>query len=257
VLEKRIRSSRNLYDWKKAVSYVTLVIGIVIFVRIWFGGFKSLATYFGLLSAGIAIALKDMLVSLVGWIFIIWRKPFVVGNRIQIGDISGDVIDLRPFQFTVLEIGNWVKGDQSTGRMVHVPNSFVFTHALSNYDLGFSYIWNEIPVLVTFESNWELAKSTLINIANSNTLSITGEVRKEIEAAARKYLIIYNNLVPTVITSVEDSGILLTVRYLTKIRRRRETTEVIWEDILRQFAAHDDIDLAYNTIRILKEERQA
>jgi len=254
IIDKRISTPKSLYSWKKTTSSIILILSILGVVRIWLGSFTSLATYTGLVSAGIAIALKDMLVNLAGWVFIMWRKPFEVGNRIQIGDTAGDVIDVRPFQFTVLEIGNWVKADQSTGRMVHIPNGFVFTNVLSNYDSGFKYIWNEVPVMVTFESNWEKAKQLLSAIASDKALPITGVIQKEIEAAAKKYLIIYNKLTPVVYTSVEDSGILLTIRYLTEIRQRRNSVEVIWEEILRQFAMNKDIDLAYHTIRLYKTE---
>ena len=76
------------------------------------------------------------------------------------------LIDLRIFQFTLMEIGNWVDADQSTGRIVHVPNGSVFVTPLANYAKGFQYIWNEIPVLVTFESDWRRAKEILEGIAN-------------------------------------------------------------------------------------------
>jgi len=90
-----------------------------------------------LLSAGIAIALKDVFVNLAGFIFIMWRQPLEVGHRIQIGEVAGDVVDIRPFQFTILEIGNWVDADQSTGRMIHIPNGKIFTENLANYHFGF------------------------------------------------------------------------------------------------------------------------
>jgi small-conductance mechanosensitive channel len=234
------------------MSYVVLIVGFIFLGKIWFGGTKSLVTYIGLLSAGIAIALKDMLSNLAGWIFIMWRRPFEVGNRIQIGETAGDVIDTRPFQFTVLEIGNWVKADQSTGRIVHIPNNLIFTQALCNYDSGFRYIWHEIPVLLTFESNWETAKKILTEIANDKAMTITKDVKREIDISAKKYMIIYNKLTPIVFTSVEDSGILLTIRFLTEVRKRRSVTEQVWEEILRQFATHDDIQLAYPTMRIVK-----
>ena len=95
-------------------------------------GLRSLGTFLGLLSAGLAIALKDVVASMAGWIFILWRRPFQLGDRIQIGDRAGDVVDLRLFQFTLLEIGNWVDADQSTGRSIHVPNGAVFTEPLFN-----------------------------------------------------------------------------------------------------------------------------
>ena len=249
LIEKRVQDPKSKYKWKKTVSYLIVFFGFILVGRIWFEGIQSLATFLGLLSAGLAIALKDVVTNFAGWIFILWRKPFVVGNRIQIGDKSGDVIDIRPFQYTILEIGNWVKADQSTGRMIHIPNSMVFVHPLGNYDAGFKYIWNEIPVLITFESDWKKAKTILQKIADNNALELTSEVEEEIKIAAKKFLIFYHKLTPAVYTSVEDSGVLLTIRYLTEIRKRRGTSQAIWEDILNDFAKHDDINLAYPTIR--------
>lgn len=249
LIDRRVENVRSKYKWKKSSSYIFVFIGFILVGRIWFEGIQSLATFLGLLSAGLAIALKDLVANFAGWLFIVWRRPFEVGNRIQIGDKAGDVIDLRPFQFTILEIGNWVKADQSTGRMIHIPNGLIFTQPLCNYDYGFKYIWNEIPVLITFESNWQKAKEILQKTADDNALEITAEVDEEIRKAARKFLIFYKKLTPKVYTSVEDSGVLLTIRYLTEIRTRRGTTEAIWEDVLNQFAKHDDINLAYPTIR--------
>jgi small-conductance mechanosensitive channel len=249
IIEKRIHNMRSQFSWKKGSTYAIVTIGSIVVGRVWFEGIQSLATFFGLLSAGIAIALKDLFADLAGWIFIISRKPFEVGNRIQIGEHSGDVIDLRPFQFTVLEIGNWVDADQSTGRMIHIPNGMIFTHPLSNYDKGFKYIWNEIPVLITFESDWHKAKEILQTIANEKALAITTDVEKELRETSRKYLIFYNKLTPTIYTSVKDSGVLLTIRYLSEIRKRRSSTEEIWEALLNEFAKHDDIALAYPTFR--------
>src|SRR5437870_943240 len=101
--------SRLRYRWQKATAYITTPIALLIVGRIWFAGFQSIATFLGLVSAGIAIALKDILVNLAGWVFIIWRRPFALGDRIQIGQHAGDVIDVRLFQFTLNEIGNWVQ----------------------------------------------------------------------------------------------------------------------------------------------------
>lgn len=137
---------------------------MIVIIELWSGSFVSFSTYFGLLSAGLAIALKDLVINIAAWGFIPARWPFEVGDRIEIGQISGDVIDQRIFQFTLMEIGNWVKGDQSTGRIIHIPNQQVFTMPLANYNKGFQYIWNELNIVVTFESNWEKAKKLLMKL---------------------------------------------------------------------------------------------
>ena len=148
--------------------------------------------------------------NLVGWAFILWRRPFEVGDRIQIGDTAGDVIDLRIFQFTLLEIGNWVDADQSTGRVIHVNNGQVFTLSVANFSKGFEYIWNEVPVLVTFESNWEKAKGILGAIAAKHGEDLSTAAEEKLRQAARKFMIFYSKLTPTVYTSVRDCGVLLT-----------------------------------------------
>ena len=249
VVNRQVDDIRMRYRWRKTTLYVVVPIGILIVGRIWFEGVASLATYLGLLSAGVAIALKDPLVNLAGWGFIIWRRPFEVGDRIQIGDYRGDVIDLRIFQFTLMEIGNWVDADQSTGRIIHLPNGFVFSQALANYSKGFQFIWNELVILITFESNWKAAREILREIADRHAKDVTKEAQAKVRAVAERFMIFYRNLTPIVYTNVKDSGVELTIRYLCDPRRRRGTAQGIWHDVLDAFAERDDIDSAYPTIR--------
>jgi len=237
------------YRWQKGLTYITVIIGLLMVGRVWFAGMQSLATYLGLLSAGIAIALKDLIVSLAAWLFLIWRRPFSVGDRIQIGQYFGDVIDLRIFKFTLLEIGNWVDADQSTGRIMHIPNLMVLTEPIANYSKGFQYIWNEISVLVTFESDWKKAKEILKNIGSRHAEHLSSAAEKKLKEASKKYMIFYTTLTPTVYTAVKDCGVQLTIRYLIEPRSRRVSEQAIWEDILNEFAACDDIDFAYPTQR--------
>jgi len=249
VVRSRTDNVRTLYSWRKSSAYITVLLALLILGRVWFVGLGELTTYFGLLSAGIAIALRDPLVNLAGWVFLIWRRPFEVGDRIQIGENRGDVIDLRIFQFTLMEIGNWVDADQSTGRVIHIPNGKVFTEMQANYSKGFRYIWNELPILITFESNWQKAKEILEEIASRHAAHLTEAAAKRVREASRKFMIFYTKLTPTVYTSVKDCGVLLTVRYLCDPRDRRGTEQSIWEDVLKEFAKVDDIDFAYPTVR--------
>jgi small-conductance mechanosensitive channel len=245
----RKKDVRTQYNIRKSVSYTTFVFGIFLVGRIWFQGIQSLSTYLGLVSAGLAIALQVPLVNLAGWAFILWRKPFSVGDRVQIGDQRGDVIDQRIFMFTLMEIGNWVDADQSTGRVIHIPNGKVFNETLANYSRGFQYLWHEVPVLVTFESDWRKAKKILLDIAKNHAEELSGSAERRVRQAAKKLMIFFSVLTPTVYTTVKDSGVLLTMRLLCEPRARRGMEQAIWEDILDEFAKHDDIDFAYPTQR--------
>ena len=249
---RRVHDPWSRYRWRKSLTYVFMVAGIIIVGRMWFAGVQALATFFGLLSAGLAIALKEPVSNLAGWAFIMWRRPFEVGDRVQIGAHAGDVIDLGVFQFTLNEIGAWVQADQSTGRIIHVPNGKVFTDPVANYNKGFRYIWNEVPVVVTFESDWRKAKHILGKIALKHAEHLTAQAEQELLAASQQYLINYRKLTPIVYTNVVDYGVQLTIRYLIEPRKRRGTEHAIWEDILTEFADCEDIDLAYHTTRSFK-----
>lgn len=249
VVDRRIDDVRSRYRWAKGSAYAAFVLVILFVVAIWFQWFGSLGTFLGLLTAGLAIALKDPVVDLAGWVFILWRRPFDIGDRVQIAGRAGDVMDIRLFQFSILEIGNWVDADQSTGRIIHIPNAKVFTDTMANYTAHFDYLWNEVGVLVTFESDWRKAKRILKEIADEHASGVSDEAERSLRKASRRVLIFYPTLTPIVYTSVKDSGVMLTLRYLCKPRARRGTSEVIWEAMLDRFAAEADIDLAYPTYR--------
>ena len=250
IICRKIEDVRSLYRWQKMISHSAVIITLLFVVSIWLSGVHSIATFLGLLSAGLAIALKDPLANLAGWGFIVWRRPFEVGDRIEIGKYAGDVVDIRIFQFTILEIRNWVDADQSTGRIIHIPNQQVFTESLANYTMEFSYIWNEIPVRITFESDWMRAKYLLMEVVNRHADDVSEQVKNQVHDAAQRFLIIYTKLTPIVYTSVKDYGICLTLRYMCEARHRRSSEQTMWEDILRVFAREPHIQFAYPTQRI-------
>lgn len=249
VLERRIDDPSRRYIATKTIDYLLGLVSVLVLLRIWLGGISGLAASIGIISAGLAIALHAPLTNLAGWIFLTIRRPFVVGDRIQIGDHAGDVIDMRLFAFSLVEIGNWVDADQSTGRILHIPNGQVFQQTVANYTQGFNFIWDEMPVTVTFESDWRKAKRILTEIIGRHNAIESKHAQQEVRKAASKFLIKYEHLTPIVWTSVADIGVTLTIRYLTDPRRRRSTENAIWEDVLDAFWAADDIDFAYPTLR--------
>ena len=244
---------KNRYTWKRAVSFSIGFLSLILVLSVWMKALGQLGAFLGLLSAGIAIAMKDPLTNIAGWMFIMLRKPFSLGDRVQIGEHTGDIIDIRLFQFSMLEIGNWVDADQSTGRIIHLPNGKVFTDAQANYSAGFEFIWNEIGVLVTFESAWRKAKDLLQEIITNYAEATSASAEKKIREASKKYMIFYQYLTPIVYTKVLDSGVMLTVRYICDPRKRRSSENNIWEQILDTFDQYPDIEFAYPTTRFYRQ----
>ncbi len=250
ILHRRIHDSASLYRWRKNLGYFSWGLGIFFIAMIWMRGAGSVATYLGLVSAALVIALQDPITNLVAWVFIVSRRPIEIEDRIEIEGVAGDVIDIRFFQFSLNEIGNWVDADQSTGRVLHIPNRKVFSENIANYTQGFPYLWNEIPVVVTFESDWRKAKEILQVIAERHSAELSTEASIRARQVSSRYLIYYKNLTPIVYTKVVDHGVTLTIRYLCATRGRRSSLEAIWEDILDAFAADPALDFAYPTQRL-------
>jgi len=249
LLTRRVEDPSRRYVAVKVLNYTLGLVVLLVLLRLWLGGFTGLAASIGIISAGLAVALHEPLANLAGWVFLTIRRPFVVGDRVQVGDHAGDVIDVRLFAFSLVEIGNWVAADQSTGRILHIPNGVVFRQTIANYTQGFNFIWHEMPVTVTFESNWRKAKDLLTEIANHHSAIRGEDAAREVRRAASRYLIRYEHLTPIVWTAVAASGITLTIRFLSDPRRRRSSEQTIWEDILDAFAQAPDIDFAYPTQR--------
>jgi len=246
------------YKWGKTTRFVITIVGILLIGRIWFEGVGAIGTYIALVAAGLVIVLREPVQDVAGFLFIMWRHPFRLGDRIAIKDatgvVKGDVIDQGLFKFSLMEIGEWVDADQSTGRVVHVSNHRVFIGHVYNYTGGFKYIWNEVTVRLAFESDWRKAKVLLLDIANRYSAEITKNVQQEMIEAASTYYLNYSILTPTVYVDIKEYGINLTIRYLTDPRQRRGSQQQISEAVLDMIHANDDIIWAYPTSRVYRAE---
>ena len=255
-LVRTIEEPARRYTVSKLVSNGLGAIALLLIVQAWTSESVDFGTWLGLLSAGLAIAFRDPLVNVAAWLFLLVRQPFKVGNRIEIGDVKGDVVDIGVLTFSLLEIGNWVRDDQSTGRILHVPNGIVFQKTVSSYTHGFAYIWNELHIVVTFESDWSRARDLLTEIVWRQNELTRVEAERQIATTAQKYMIHYKHLTPIVWVAVDPNGVCLSVRYLCHARQRRSTAHEIWMEVLRSFAQQQHIDFAYPTQRLYANDRE-
>jgi small-conductance mechanosensitive channel len=258
IVERRIENGAVLFYWRKISGYFIIVLGLLLVSPIWFEYTQSLTTYIGLISAGLAIALQRPLTNFVGWMFLMWQRPLVVGDRVQIGDNVGDVIDLQMFEFSLMEIRNWVDADQPTGRILHIPNGMVFEKPLANYTRGLPYIWHEEKVILTFESDWQKAKALLLVVLNKYAIHLDDHTLKQMRHVFPHFKISRANLSePVVYVCIGAYGLELTMRYLCEPRKRRAVRSHIIEEILLVFAEESSINLAYQTQRLFISEMPA
>lgn len=252
---RRVDSSHGTFRLRKASTYMTGGLILVALAIIWASQLGNVGSFVGIISAGLVIALSDLIKDLAGWIYIYVKRPFRPGDRIQIGTHSGDVIDVQAFRFSLMEIGNWVDADQSTGRILHIPNGLLFNEPMANFTEGFPFIWHEIQVLVTFESDWKRAEEIVREIITAHAPDPEkAGAAADLERTATQYYIQFRHLTPTVYVRAEDSGVRLTGRMLVQARSRRGINSAVWRAILDAFDAEPNVALAYPTVRYYRAD---
>ncbi|MEW6535489.1 MAG: mechanosensitive ion channel domain-containing protein [Candidatus Auribacterota bacterium] len=230
--------------WYACWSLLALTIVFIVFRRV-----GSLSTFMGLFFAGVIIALRDVLTSFAGWFYIVGIKGFRVGDRIKLDRFKGDVIDIGILRTSLMELNENEDREQATGRIITLPNSMMLIHPLINYTEGNEFIWNELSFMVTFDSNWKTAEQAILSIAKEEGESTIAQAQATIKKMSMKYLIRHGKLTPIVYVTVADSGIQLTLRYLTRVRQRRMTADQISRRVLDAVLAAPDVEFAYHTIR--------
>ncbi len=252
IVNRKIDDLKMKHLTRRNVVYIVNILIIISIVFLWVKNISSITIFLSLITAGMVLVMQEPILAIAGWVYILVRKPFEVGDRVEIGQVKGDVIDIRMLQTSLLEIGNWIGADQSTGRIVNVPNSAIFKKESFNYSHGFEFIWNEIEIMVTFESDWKQAEKIMINHGQQQADGMAELVKNKITKMTSRYMIYYDKLSPIVYVDIKESGVRLTLRYLTDARKRRTTHDALCRMILNDFATESKINFAYTTYRIVK-----
>jgi len=235
----RVKDLQTRYIVTKSSSTLLLVMTLVFFVRLWFTNFSGLATFLTMISVGLTIVLKEAILSFFASIIIFWRSPFRLRDRIQVGDRTGDVVDMGLFYFTLLEVGNWVQADQATGRILKIPNAMVLTEPVANFSRGLGSIWNEIRLDLNGGADWRSAKAVLMQTGTKHSLQAIEEAKEAMQNAEGE--IIFTRLTPTVYTRFDHSGIELTLRYLCTPKKRRDSEHAIFEELLEAYETRPEL----------------
>ncbi|MFP4459265.1 MAG: mechanosensitive ion channel family protein [Candidatus Zixiibacteriota bacterium] len=249
---KFTKEASGRYQVGKAISFSSIIFTIIVVAVIWIDTVGNFGSFLGIIGAGIAVALRDPLTSIAGWLYLRTGKLYNLGDRVQLGDIKGDVVDIATMRTTLIEIENWVDGEQATGRLVHVPNGILFEKQSYNYTKASNYIWTEVSVVITFESNWKKAMDITTGLIKTRGEKFADKAKKQFLIDSTQYLIKHGTLTPISYLRIVDSGVKINVRFLVPVRQRRNLESGLQEDILEAFAKYDDITLAYTTYRITK-----
>lgn len=242
------------HRYRKRVGYTVAVVIIVILAVVFSERLRNIGTLLGFIGAGLVIALREYLVAFLAWFYILGQRNVTLGSRIEIGGVRGDVIDIGVFKLTLVEVRGEEAGDQSSGRLVTIPNFKILTDPVFHFTTGSPFTWDEIEFMITFESDWEAAREIVEKVG----LEVFEPYRTEVETGFRRlesdYAFRYGVTTPIVYTSIGQHGIRLSLRYLTHVRRRRNNRDAISRRILALFREAPDIEIAYPTTRTYRSE---
>ncbi len=247
---RKIADLKTRYTAKKAISVLSVVFLIVLCLRIWVTDTSALIVSYGIIGAALAFALQDVFKNFVGGLLVIITSMYRIGDRISLDNQSGDVMDIGLMSTTLMEIRGWVSGDQPSGRLLILPNGLVITHALYNYTRDHSFVWDEISIPLTYDSDWKLAKEIILGIVIKETALTTKQADAEIERIGEKYYLPKKVVDPSAYITLTDNWITLDVRYVTDARSRRILRSRLSELILTAIENEDRITISSTTMTV-------
>lgn len=237
VCAKRIKTSRKVFLFNQNVSIIINIIIFLVVFEIWSPYLEDIITIISFVSAGITIAIREVILNIFAGIFIKAKKPFKLEDRISIDGIIGDVVVINALSFKVLEVKDRENGEQSSGLIINIPNSYIFSKTLKNYNTAFKYIWEELTLKIPLDADINKNKKELLEIIENNEIvaSIPKKMDRAIHDASLDYRIYYNHLTPIIYTKVVDSHIELTARFLVHPKKSRIVEDDIWTKVLKKY----------------------
>lgn len=248
---KRISNAKSVYRFRKTLRMIFVLVVALVLFRIWIEDPQALIVSYGIVAAGAAIALQDLIKNMAGGIVVVTNNFFRVGDRVQVGDSVGDVIDIGFFNTTMFEIRNWVHGDQATGRIVTIPNGIFLSKEVMNYTGDHAYIWDEITIPLTYDSDWKKAEKAFKKIVEDKTQPFIDPANAQLKKLARRYYIAERNPHPVTYIKSNDNWIELSVRYITDAKSRRTVKSEINKEILTSISRNKSFSVASATIDIV------
>lgn len=226
------RGGKRTSETPFAIKYTAIFFLGVSLVIIWLEGLGPILTALTIVAAALTIVSKELILNFLGSFVIFWRELFAIGDRVQIGEYSGDVIDKGILYFTLLETGSSNSTGHSTGRLIKVPNALALTIPVTNATRGAGYVWNEIKVAITRNSDWEEAKRILLAAVEEYYQQEKVDLGR-IKHVFEKRKIYFNKLTPRTYLDVSTGGLNITLRYLCRSRLTRESQDYILTSFIK------------------------
>jgi small-conductance mechanosensitive channel len=232
-----VEDKSTRYRARKAIAFVGYLIGFLGLGVVFSDRLSKLTVVLGVAGAGIAFALQEVIASMAGWIAISFGGFYKVGDRVELGGIKGDVIDIGILRTTLAELGQWIKGDLYNGRVVRVANSFIFKEPVFNYSGDFPFLWDEVTVPIRFGSDLAATQKLLEEVASEVCDDYAKEADRIWERLTVRYPLEKASTAPLITMVFDENWVTFTVRYTVRFDKRRSTRDVLSAKILQRIDA--------------------
>jgi small-conductance mechanosensitive channel len=251
-LFSKIGDLDNRYKAKKVSSFVGYLLTIILLTVVLSDKLGGLTVALGVAGAGIAFALQEVIASFAGWLAILFGGFYKTGDRVQLGGVKGDVMDIGVLRTTIMETGQWVDGDLYNGRIVLIANSYVFKEPVFNYSGDFPFLWDEIKIPIQYGSNYDKTKSILQKIGKDVAGDITQQSKEKWHKLQNKYLLEDAQTEPMVSLTANDNWVEFTLRFVVSYKKRRATKTELFTKILQEIeATNGEIKFASATFQLV------
>jgi len=249
-ITRGVGDAKTRYEISKILSILYVVALLLASIRIWIADPQVLLVSYGLVAAGVTVALQDLFKNFMGGLIIFVSGTYRVGDRIEVNSKYGDIIDIGILNTTLFELKEWVNADQPTGRITTIPNGFVLNTNINNYTKDNPFIWDEITVPITYDSDWKDAHERIISIVSKETRDVTVAAQNQISELSKKYYLADGIKGPALYLTMTDNWIELHIRYLTRARERRQLHDKLSRLILEDIQKDNRITIASATFDI-------
>ena len=236
---KLAKDNSSKYRLKKFVNFIGYLLFAIGLLIIFSSRLSGIGTALGVAGAGIAFALQEVIVSIAGYITIFTSNIYRVGDRVKLGGVKGDIIDIGMLRTTIMEIGDWVNGDLYNGKIVQVANSFVFKEPVFNYSGDFPFLWDEITIPIKTIGDYQFAKETFMQILMDEVGEYASSSQEAWDKMIGSYSLENARVQPMVTMSFDENWITFVLRYVVDYKSRRNTKSVLFNKILTAIKASE------------------
>lgn len=257
IAKKYISDNERFYMANKVITFVNVTLILLVLLFNYIENVSYLVTVLGFASAGIAIAMKDWFMSMLGWLVIVFGGSIHVGDRVRVDkdgkQYVGDVLDISLLRITILEditLTTYMH-NRRAGRVIFIPNNYIFTEMIANYThVSLKTVWDGIDITVTFDSNHKKAQHIAKEITRKYAKGYTDITRQQLNKLRSRYNLKNTNVDPRIYAFAEENGVRISAWYLTNAYATLTLRSTISMEILDAFGKEDDITIAYPTQRL-------